>query len=270
MLVAAPQPLGEFIRQKLQISARGAKRLLDARVVFVNGRRVWMMHHRLNAGDVVEIQQLAAAPSPKLENLTLYEDADYLIVNKPAGILANGQHSLETQLQNQYPKIQAVHRIDRDTSGCLIFAKSPAAFAAIVPLFRAGAVQKSYAAIVIGPYPAKVRKITDPLDGQTAISFVTPVKISANASYLNISIVTGRTHQIRRHLTALGCPIAGDKNYGGSKELPPLLRKIPRQLLHAQRVALISPSSGKTIEATAPLPQDFEEWLGKLNLKSLT
>lgn len=257
--VKEPMTLQAYLQQHLKCSARQSKRLIDARVVFVNGQRIWMSRHTLQKGDEIEVQEPLSNPSPHAEIPILYTDNDYLIVNKPAGILSNGPNSLETRLQKQTnnPNLRAMHRLDRDTSGCLIYAQHAAAFAALIPVFRAGQICKLYRAIIIGHYPVSQKQITSPIDGQTAVSRVKVLSQNEQLSYLQIQIVTGRTHQIRRHLAALGFPIVGDKQYAGSITLPPHLRQVSRQMLHAYQLSFTNPKSGREISAIAPIPEDF-------------
>lgn len=255
-------------------SRRAAKRLLDERRVFVNGRRIWMARHRLNDGDRVEIQgDPAPAPSarPEPEALpVLYEDDEYLVVNKPAGRLSNAdEHSIEAELRNrrQEPDIQAVHRLDRDTTGCLWFARSRKAFESAVACFREDRVQKTYEAIVIGAWPRGQTVLRKPLDGKTALTQVEVVRSNARASLLRLTLMTGRMHQVRRHVLDAGFPLAGDKHYGATFALPPEFRRLPRQMLHALALSCPHPlHPEKHLAARAPRPHDFQDTLHALDL----
>lgn len=265
-------------------SRRAAKRRLDERQVFINGRRVWMARHTVRDGDRIELpaepapgpraepraprERRAAAPARALR--ILYEDADYLVVDKPAGCVTNeAPDSLESRLRHERRQTgwQAVHRLDRDTTGCVWFARSEAAFAAAVEVFRAQSVKKIYDAIVIGRFPAERRRMSAPLDGQSAETWADIVRANDQASHLRLRISTGRTHQIRRHLLSADHPLAGDKHYGASRELEPALRALPRQMLHATDLSAPHPlKPGTRIHARAPLPEDFKSALQRLHL----
>jgi 23S rRNA pseudouridine1911/1915/1917 synthase len=261
--------LQDFLARHLRLSRNAAKRLLDQRGVFVNARRVWMAHHRLRAGDGVEV---AAAPSgaagrtarPKL----LYEDEHFAVVDKPPGTIANGPGSIEEDLRTALgaPDLAAAHRLDRDTSGCLLLAKSRDAFERAVGCFRDQRVRKIYHAIVLGPMKREDLKIEAPIDRQEAVTLVRVLDTNARASHLSVKIETGRTHQIRKHLAGIAHPVLGDREHGASLQLDPDLRAVGRQMLHARRLEFASPFGGATIRCEAPLPADFAACLRRLRL----
>ena len=125
------QELVEFLAHHLQTSRKGARCLLDARVVFVNTKRVWMARHVLRTGDEVEVNMPAAAASHAGQPIPLlFQDSICVVANKPSGMLANGPDSLEEQLRSQMrcPELEAVHRLDRDTSGCLLCARTAGSY----------------------------------------------------------------------------------------------------------------------------------------------
>ena len=262
--------LQEFLAVQLKLSKGKAKALLDQRVVFVNGRRVWMARHELHAGDEVEVQTpaghdpAAAARPPD----TLYEDDDYLVVDKPAGSLAAGPDSVESSLQSsrQLPALAAVHRLDRDTSGCLLFAKNARALEAAIALFGSRAITKVYHAIAAGRLPDGIHEIKVPVDGQPALTRVERLDANPRASHLKLNIETGRTHQIRKHLLAVHHPVLGDKAYGGRFQPAGLQQDIPRQMLHSSVLAFTHPATGAAVRCKAPLPEDFRSCLRALRL----
>lgn len=258
--------LVEVIASNLKTSKSKAKKMLDARRVFVNRQRVWMAKHQLQKGDQVEIVIPRHKPS-KTE--ILWKDSHYLVVNKPAGVLTDhNPHSLEKQLQQTFGKgVRAVHRLDRDTSGCLIFARSQKDKKAMIPLFRNQSITKIYRAIVIGKFPHSMETIYQDIDGESAGTDVKILDQNNRASYLELSIRTGRTHQIRRHLKSVRHPVAGDKSYRGSKLKDDLLRAIPRQMLHASFLAFSHPLTQKTVRVSAPTPLDLKNALRALHLK---
>jgi len=269
---AAGVTLQEFLAAQLQLSKGKAKALLDQRVVFVNGRRVWMARHALRPGDLVEVQAQAvapAAPAGAPAPAVLYEDGDYLVVNKPPGRLAAGPDSVERDLQarRRLPALAAVHRLDRDTSGCLLFAKHARALAAAIGLFGQRAVTKVYHAIAAGRLPDGVHEINVPVDGQPALTRVARLDANPRASHLKLNIETGRTHQIRKHLLAVRHPVLGDKAYGGRFQPAGWQQEVPRQMLHAAVLAFPQPLTGAPVRCAAPLPGDFRACLRHLRLR---
>ena len=262
--------LVDFVAQRLSVSKRAAKGILDQRNVSINGKRVWMARHALNVGDEVRIlvppTRTRAGNRDKIA--ILYRDGDYVIANKPSGVLACGKGSLETILQKQLrkPALQAVHRLDRDTSGCLMFAFSEEAKATMIGCFRAKAITKVYHAIVHDHMRRGTRRISKPLGGQTAVSNVRILDTGRHASHVSVSIETGRTHQIRIHLASVRHPVVGDRKYAGGVRLDNSLAKIPRQMLHAYALRFNHPSSGKPIHAKAPFPPDFQDCLKAFKL----
>ncbi len=251
----------EFVAKTLSISKKASKALLDRRNVSVNGVRIWMARHTLRAGDEVSIVADAAGIGglPEQAVQLLYRDKHCLVALKPAGILSCGPKSLETVLQRQLqaPGLRAVHRLDRDTSGCLIFAADDESFDRMVSAFRARQVGKVYHALVHGPIKRGEHRVSKPLGGQTAVSNVRVLDVSALASHVAVSIETGRTHQIRIHLASIRHPVMGDRRYASGVKLSERLAGIPRQMLHAQSLRFLHPFSGKTVRVTAPLPPDF-------------
>jgi 23S rRNA pseudouridine1911/1915/1917 synthase len=266
----AGMPLDIFLARRLKISRKQAKRLLDERLVFVNRRRVWMARHPLEPRDEVEIPAAAAAASSKEAPIPLlYRDADYVIANKPPGLPSNGANSVEEVLRRVLgqPTLEAVHRLDRDTSGCLWLALNPAARLAATSLFKDKQVTKTYHAIVEGRVSAGGVMITTPLDGQPATTHVKVLASTPRASHVKVLIETGRTHQIRKHLASIRHPVLGDKSYLTRAIADDRLRRAPRQMLHASGLAFRHPGTGRTVRLKAPLPGDFKGMLGALGLK---
>jgi len=263
----------DFLSERLNISRKGAKRLLDQRSVFVNGRRVWMAHHALASGDVVEatLDEKPTSRSKKKQEtklVTLWQDADYLVVNKPAGLVSNGQGSVENLLVKLkgMEDARVAHRLDRDTTGCLLCAKHSDAFGKAIELFRQGLVEKQYVVIASGLVRKSEFSVCTPLDGLTAVTRIRRLDANDKASYLLIDLETGRTHQIRRHLAAAGHPVLGEKQYRPGRDIPPQERRITRQMLHAQRISFPHPYTHETIHCQAPLPKDFSTCLNEFHL----
>lgn len=271
----AGKSLQDFLAARLGLSRRAAKAVIDGRSVWVNRRCVWIAHHPLKTGDAVEIPRsvvaaarrqagsakTAIAPEERRHVRVLVETPDYIVADKPAGLLANDDpKSVEAILRTQLkePNLQAVHRLDRDTTGCLLFAKTYAAYQAAVEVFKTRRIAKTYAAIVVGSFPYAHQKIDVPLDDQPAVSFVTREAVGPDASFLRVRIETGRTNQIRRHLAGVRFPIVGDRTFGLKSARDPRLMTVPRQMLHATALVLPDPMrKGESIRAHAPLPADF-------------
>lgn len=260
----------EFVASELSISKKRAKSLLDQRAVLVNSRRVWMAKHQLKPGDRVEITiQDHELDIPDKEISVLYEDQQCLVVDKPAGVLTdNAQNCLEERLRKQLndKMILAVHRLDRDTSGAILFAKGPREREQLQDLFRKRDLDKTYRALVIGKFPASLRRIDKPIDGKDAITLIRVLATNDTASYLELKLLTGRTHQIRKHLAGEGHAIIGDKEYLNKVPDNQTLRHASRQMLHAVSLEFNSPAD-KLIRCEAKIPDDFRSILMTLRLK---
>lgn len=194
----------------------------------------------------------------------LLEDERFLGVNKPAGMLTipgrdPKEVSLVDRLRRKWKRLQVVHRIDRETSGCVLFAKTPDTHRLACGWFEKHEVKKEYLAIVRGVPALPVFKITTPIEGARAITQATVEKRYGDSSLLRVRIVTGKRHQIRIHLTESGFPILGDSKYGGPKKF----RRDDAREIHFARVALHAeklelPTGEKML---ASIPEDFANWL---------
>ncbi len=259
------QSLVEFVARRLSLSRRRAKQLLDERNVLVNGRRVWMARHTLHKRDEVCVMAVPVASAAARKRITtiLEERDDYVIASKPSGIVSNGPASLETRLRRQLscPSLQAVHRLDKDTTGCLLFARNSSAFDDAVAAFREHRVRKVYHAIVAGAVDFASRAIRVPLEGRDALTRIRKLDGNRNATHLQISLDTGRKHQIRKHLRKLGCPIMGDKTYAPGKEVAGEALTVTRQMLHAYSLEVTIPRTDLKLRASSPLPRDFKRVL---------
>lgn len=227
-------------------------------------------------------------PDPTIEIEVVYEDDDLLIVNKPSGLVVHPapghwRGTLVNALMardDHYGGIAGVarpgivHRLDRDTSGLLIVARNDAAQASVMAQLKARRVRKTYLALALGSVSAAVGRIEAPIgrdpkdrrrmavvpDGRAATTGYRVRERFASWTLLELDLVTGRTHQIRVHLTALGHPVAGDPVYGtGTSRKGP--DGLERLFLHAWRLELVSPSSSKLIRVEAPLPDALESVL---------
>jgi 23S rRNA pseudouridine1911/1915/1917 synthase len=265
----AGSTLQDFLSGLLGLSRNRAKALLDSRQVFVNGRRIWMTRHALRPGDAVEVPIPSGAPPPPAPVPVLFTNKNYVVAGKPPGRLSNGPASLETDLRRELgiASLLAVHRLDRDTSGCLLLAKGQEAFDRAVELFKQHRILKLYQVIVAGHLRGPEQTIDKPLENEPAVTHLQVLDSTPLASHVKARIETGRTHQIRKHLESIGHPVLGDKTYGTRQALPSELRHIERQMLHAATLQFESPYDGEKIRVTAPLPGDFVACLRKLGLK---
>jgi 23S rRNA pseudouridine1911/1915/1917 synthase len=239
--------------------------------------------------DVPEVESLDLVAAPDIHVEVVYEDDDLLIVDKPAGLVVHPApgHADDTLVNallgraggTEYGGIAGVarpgivHRLDRDTSGLLMVAKHDRAQASLMAQLKARRVKKTYLALVQGSVSAAVGRIEAPIGRdpkhRTRMAVV-PAGRPSTTGYrvLELDLVTGRTHQIRLHLDAIGHPIAGDPVYGTgtSRKGPPGL---DRMFLHAWRLELAAPSDGHLIRATAPLPASLESVLVGLRAEGI-
>ena len=287
LTVGKPDPkiLQDFLALKFALSRRTAKAMIDGRSVWVNRKCVWIARFALRTGDLVEIPSNVVKGAVKQSNRAscsvlradggdarheargtrhvrvIWQNDNYLICDKPAGLVScDDPKSVETILREQekVPTLEAVHRLDRDTTGCLLFAKNHAALVAAVEVFKTHKVSKVYHAISAGSFKFAHQIVDTPLDGQPAVSKVTREAVSADASFLRIRIETGRTNQIRRHLASIRYPIIGDRVFGLKNVRDPRLMQVPRQMLHASTLTLPDPLTPHAeIKAHSPLPADF-------------
>ncbi|RJX34379.1 MAG: RluA family pseudouridine synthase [Desulfarculus sp.] len=259
---------------------------------------------KVRAGQAIAVElppprPLELRPEP-LELAVLYEDAELIVVNKAPGVVvhpAPGHQggTLVAGLLHHCGGLAGiggvlrpgiVHRLDKDTSGALVAAKSDAAHRGLVAAFAAGRVHKQYLALVHGRPPQTGRAASGigrhPMDRKrmssaarhgkpASTSWRVVHRFGDEASLLRVRIATGRTHQIRVHLSEAGFPVAGDRTYGGRRaraglagEAGRALQAAGRQMLHAVSLGFDHPVSGERLELTAPLPPDFRAVLRAL------
>ncbi len=284
---ADPKILQDFLAGRFALSRRTAKAMIDGRSVWVNRRCVWIARFALKTGDTVELptgvvkgarRQSAERPADgstsqrgapvavaRRHIRVLWQNEAYLVCDKPSGVVScDDPRSAEAILREQegVPTLEAVHRLDRDTTGCLLLAKNHAAKEAAVEIFKTHRVSKVYHAIAFGRFPYAHQMIDAPVDGQPAVSKVTREAVSADASFLRVRIETGRTNQIRRHLASVRHPVIGDRVFGLKRVHDPRLMQVRRQMLHASTLTLPDPLGLHTeIKVHAPLPADFRATL---------
>ncbi len=193
----------------------------------------------------------------------LFEDERFLVVDKPSGLLTIpgrdlSEPSLIEELRQSRPELLVVHRIDRETSGCVLLAKTPDSHREANFWFEKHEMKKEYLALVSGELRLPVMRIDTPIEKQKALTQVSVVEKFTHESLVRARIQTGRRHQIRIHLSREGHPILGDREYRGAQALSSGL-KVARVALHAESLQF---PGGEKI--AAPLPEDFEGWLKNL------
>lgn len=260
----AGQTLQNFLAERLKISKRQAKDRIDARQVFVNRQCIWMARHILQSGDTVDTRRAGVQqPGEPRRIRVLNETEHYLFVDKPCGMLSIGPGGVEDLLraQRNEPALRCVHRLDRDTSGCLLVARSATAFDQAVAIFKTRRVRKFYDVLVVGRLERASTTITTPLDGEPARTHVRRIAATADVSLARVRIETGRTHQIRLHLASIRHPVVGDRLHGLKTSCDPRFLRVPRQMLHATELELVNPMGQEPLKAHSPLPADFRRCL---------
>jgi len=252
--------LKDFVALQLNISKNKAKQLIDSKTIFVNHKRIWIASHQLQKGDIVELPLVDNNLKWRIENSVLYEDSFIIAINKPPFIESEGtKESVEYLLKGfkKNNKIRAIHRLDRETTGILLFAKDSKIFEKFKKLWQEKKVKKIYWAISHNEATFKKKVINIPVDGKYAKSFIYTQKVKNGFSLFRIEIPTGRKHQIRIHLSKIRHPVVGDKTYGLKNMENPLLKNVKRQMLHAQTVSFFHPFLKKKIKINAPHFPDF-------------
>lgn len=259
--------LQSFVASVMSVSRRKSKELIDSRCVLVNRRRIWMCNHRLKLNDAVEVAA-GMQKTAKRDLPILFKDDFCVVIDKPPGLLSDGIDSAEQLLRVQLrnPNVLAVHRLDRDTSGCLLFAMDAEAKRGLVPVFQSHDITKVYQVIATGKFNQDEMKCSEPVDGQRAVTYFRVLDAGREATHLQVKLETGRTHQIRKHLASLGHYVMGDRYYGVANKISNKDMKIRRQMLHASSLEFMSPLTGRRVRAKAGLPGDFRKTLALFNL----
>lgn len=281
----------EYLKTILSYSGRKLQKLTRAKGIRLNKKPVFLQK-KLKAGDLLQVlllEDLSYGALPEEGPVeVLYEDQQIIVLNKPVGLLVHpaGQTQQGTlanylahyfQSQQKTLTIRPLHRLDRDTSGCVLFAKDSQSQTSLELQLQDGRMKRTYLALVegipdpaegrieapIGPHPTKPNRRALREEGDPAVTeyrtlstfrLGEPKKESqwaATAALLELQLETGRTHQIRIHLTHIGHPILGDRMYGKASS------RIGRQALHAWQLSLEHPSRGEVFTFTAPLPGDM-------------
>jgi len=290
--------LDVFVARSLPGLTRSrARRLIDEGLVTVDGRLPAKAGAALAAGQRVRVTVPPPEPSelePEAVPLRIvYEDDDLLVVDKPAGMTVHPApghtsgtlvhallaHCPEIALVGESGRPGIVHRLDKDTSGLIIVAKNEAARGALARQLKEREVEKTYVALVegrlkeregvidapIGRHQAQRKKMAVVHGGREARTRYRLLREIGGRSLVEVSPETGRTHQIRVHFAAIGHPVTGDRVYGRGRAAAPWL---PRQFLHAQRLAFRHPRTGERLELEAELPDDLEQALASLEQTS--
>lgn len=272
---------------------------IEAGAVQVDGRRP-RTKDKVLGGERVEIAARLEADeriAPEAQPLAVvHQDRALFVINKPAGMVVhpgagNPRHTLQNALLALDPQLALVpraglvHRLDKDTSGLLVVARTPEAHASLVAALAEREVERTYLAICngamtgggtvdapLGRHRTQRTRMAVRSDGREAITHFRIAKRYRAHTLVRVQLETGRTHQIRVHLAHIGYPIIGDPVYGGRRRLPAgcssalatVLGAFPRQALHAARLALTHPTTGRELEWEAPVPGDMERLLAAL------
>jgi 23S rRNA pseudouridine1911/1915/1917 synthase len=298
--------LDKFLCEKFPAASRGAlQRLIEEGHVRVNGQTVKPTHHP-HAGEHIQVHWPEAKPAEaqpeKIPLDILFEDKSLLVVNKPAGLVVHPaagheEHTLVNALLHHckgslsgiggVARPGIVHRLDKETSGCLVVAKNDETHIALAEQFSNREVKKIYHALVCGepardageiraaiarhPTHRKRMAVRDDSDGRAAHTSYRILERLYAATLMEAQIHTGRTHQIRVHFQFIGHPLVGDDTYGAKqnarvKELTNYAA--PRVMLHAKNLSFIHPRTKKPMNFEAPLPADFKQALKLLRVKN--
>jgi 23S rRNA pseudouridine1911/1915/1917 synthase len=282
-----------------QYSRTRIQRWIDEGAVLVNGLAV-KPRDVITGGETATVEaRIRAETGIKAEKLPLdivHKDAAIIVINKPPGLVVhpgagNREHTLQNALLahdkslKTVPRAGLVHRIDKDTSGLLVVARTLEAHSALVALLAAHEIEREYLAVCtgamtgggtvdepIGRHRTQRIKMAVRRDGREAVTHYRIEKRFRAHTLARVRLETGRTHQIRVHLAHVGYPIVGDPVYGGRKKLPAgaspelvaALNGFQRQALHAARLSFSHPKSGKAVSYEAPLPDDLRGLLDAL------
>ena len=282
----AGERLDRFLADQPGVGSRAlAARMLDAGLVTLDGRAA-RKSERLRGGETIEfepIEQKVALEHEQRSLVLAYEDEHLLIVDKPAGLsvhpgagraggtLANALVGYGASGGDALDRPGIVHRLDRDTSGLMVVARSEPAFLGLRRLVRKHEIEREYRALVRGRPRSRKGTITAPIGRdrrqptkrsldtakpREAVTHFELLELLSHHALLGVRLETGRTHQIRVHLAAINLPVAGDAVYGVTGDLG-----LERQFLHASRLAFDHPITGERIEVGSPLPDDLEQAL---------
>ena len=292
----AGQRIDSFLARHLKgVPKSHIYRILRRGEVRVNSGRI-RADYKICAGDTVRIPPVRVAPVKSgqktpgfsLEQHILFENPRCLVINKPSGIAVHGGSGVSVGVieamraeRPEAPYVELAHRLDRETSGCLVLAKRRSFLRAFHEQLRHGLVKKHYLALVAGEWKGGKRTVDVPLrknqlrggermvtvdpEGKQATSIFSPVSCYGDATLVEVVLKTGRTHQIRVHGTHIGHPLAGDEKYGDpvfNRQLRAL--GLRHMLLHAHFLEFVDPSNDEVITVSSPLGDDVKAVLAQL------
>lgn len=301
-----------YLKNSEGLSRGAVQKYIDALNVELNGKPVMNYHTKVKSGDIIEY----IPEAPKEETLNpadipldvMYEDEHMLVINKQPGLVVHpspghsgetlvnamlGRYINEEDFTGHGNRIGIVHRLDKDTSGVMMAAKNDESHLKLTGLFKNREVKKIYTALVHGEVEQEGflsttidrdlrdrKKYTAKLmSGKDAQTIFTPVEAFYQSTLLKVEILTGRTHQIRVHMSHLKHEIAGDQMYGSSQKDAEMVKYLgydaksvsdllPRQMLHATTLSFTHPYTGKYMEFKAPLAPDFDRVVNMLRRKA--
>jgi 23S rRNA pseudouridine955/2504/2580 synthase len=293
------QRVDNFLLRELKSVPRSrVYRILRRGEVRVNGKRV-KPEYRLVAGDRLRLPPVRVDVQPRerrvpssvldiVRHAIVHEDRELLVINKPAGLAVHGGSGLDfgviEALRADRPEesLELVHRLDRETSGCLLVARRRSSLRALHALMREGLVEKRYLALVAGQWPHGKARIDAPLKtrqlqsgermvraqpgGKEALSVFAPVEFfGKRATLVEVDLKTGRTHQIRVHALHAGHPVAGDDKYG-DRDFNQQMRELglERMFLHAIAIAFTWPGTERQFDVSVPLDAELKSVLDRL------
>lgn len=280
------------------LSRADATRLVDAGAVRVDDHVVTRGADRLDVGAhvVIDAPEVAAAtgpaPEPDVDVPVVHVDASVIVVDKPADLVVHpgAGHDAGTMVAGllaRFPELGhvgqldrpgVVHRLDKGTSGLLVVARTPAAYESLVAQLSARTVVRRYRTLVWGhpssprgvvdapigrspKHPTKMAVVADGKEARTRYEVESRFTVPAETALVNCRLETGRTHQIRVHMAAIGHAVVGDERYQGARQSLP----VPRPFLHAEHLAFEHPETGETMAFDSPLPADLQDVLDRLS-----
>ena len=262
------------------LSRRRARALIEQGSVYVDKKRTKVASRAIRAGQKILITSLELFAKetelPPLDGTLRYEDDSLLVFDKPSGLLSapsqeTDQNDLHSLAQKRAGRpLWLVHRLDRPTSGLIVFAKTKAAAASLSQALKDHSMMRDYLAIVVGLPPSPSTRVTSPIEGQPAATEFLLRESRGEVSLVEAHLQTGRTHQVRIHATELGCPIVGDRRYGLQLARQRAAPPSPRLLLHATRLRLLHPERGTPLELESPMPDDMRAYWERVGAQHLS
>ncbi|NLD16722.1 MAG: RluA family pseudouridine synthase [Tissierellia bacterium] len=280
--------IDKYLSEKFDFSRNFFKNLIDQKLVVVNGNTV-KSSYQVNEGDLIvfryEEEKITIQPE-KMDLDIIYEDEFVAVINKPKNMIVHPTNSLEMNtlvngLLYRYESLGnmdsirpgIVHRLDKDTSGLVVIAKTDESYNSLVSQFSEGKVDRLYKALVHGRITnnliidkpigrdekTRIKFAINYKNGKPAISKVNPIETYEDYSFIEVKLETGRTHQIRVHLSSINHPVVGDLIYGRENEF-----KIKTQLLHAYYLSFNHPRTMERVHFESAIPKEFEDILGRI------